>query len=61
MRGVYDGGRQEHEVAVGFQRWATITGARWPRTTHLLRGLADSYERDARELDSEAEARANRD
>jgi len=60
-RGVYDGGDQERALAKGFLEWAAITGARWPRTTRLLRELADSYEREARRMDLEAEARASED
>jgi hypothetical protein len=61
VRGVYVGGKQEHEMAARFKKWAAITTSEWQRTTRVLRGLAESYEREARERDAEAEARANRD
>ncbi len=60
-RGVYDGGVQERAIADGYRKWAKITKADWPRTTRLLEGLAESYERDAQRLDAEAEALGNRD
>ncbi|HLK14040.1 MAG TPA: hypothetical protein VKT78_04480, partial [Fimbriimonadaceae bacterium] len=60
-RGVYDGGTQEREIAKGYRKWAATTRAMWPRTTRLLDGLADSYERDADRLDAEADALGNRD
>jgi hypothetical protein len=60
-RGVLDGGDQEWKLARGYREWANVTGTRWPRTTRLLRGLAESYEHEARRWDAEADARANRD
>lgn len=60
-RGIYDGGQQERELAARYRDWAKITASQWPRTSRVLRGLADDYERDARRMDLEAEALANRD
>jgi hypothetical protein len=60
-RGAFDGGGQEWELAAGYREWANITGTRWQRTTRLLRGLAESYEHEARRWDAEAETRADRD
>lgn len=53
-RGVYDGGKQEHALADRYSQAADAAGP-WPRTRRLLRRLADSYERDARREDGEAE------
>ncbi len=53
-RGVFDGGDQELQLAEDYRRQAGEASA-WPRTRKLLTSLADSYERDARGLDVEAE------
>ncbi|GID29127.1 hypothetical protein [Paractinoplanes brasiliensis] len=53
-RGVYDGGDQERQLATDYQRQASAAAA-WPRTRKLLTSLAESYERDARGFDVEAE------
>ena len=58
-RGVFDGGDQERRLAAQYQEWATETSGRWPRTTRVLRGLAEEYERDARREDSWASTRAD--
>lgn len=60
-RGVLDGGDQERAIAEGFRAQAKVTGVTWPRTTRLLIGLAESYEREAQRWDAEAEARSNLD
>lgn len=54
-RGVYDGGDQERELADQYSEWAEATQARWPRTSAMLRRIAESYERDARHHDDDAE------
>jgi hypothetical protein len=54
-RGVYDGGQQERELASRYRDWAQRTTGRWPRTSRVLRTLADSFESDARYHDSRAE------
>jgi hypothetical protein len=56
-RGVFDGGDQELAVATGYHDTAERFADRWPRTAWLLRELAESYEREARQLDQEAESR----
>lgn len=56
-RGPYDGGDQERAVAAGYFAQADRLSARWPRTAAILRDLGESYERDARRLDTEAERR----
>lgn len=58
-RGVYDGGTQEREMAGGYWDWARQAATTWPRTGRLLRLLAESYEREAREHDARAELSAD--
>lgn len=58
-RGVYDGGEQERELAQRYREWAQQTAGRWPRTSRVLRGLAESYERDARREDLRAAVTAD--
>jgi hypothetical protein len=58
-RGIYDGGEQERVLAERFRRWASETAIKWPRTSRVLRGLAEAYERDARDHDAEAEVTAD--
>jgi hypothetical protein len=58
-RGVYDGGAQERESAAKYRDWSRRTAAKWPRTSRVLRLLAESYERDARENDARAELSAD--
>jgi excisionase family DNA binding protein len=60
-RGVYDGGRQEWQLATQYREWARSTASSWPRTSRLLRGLAESYESEARQNDAEAVIRADTD
>ncbi|MEW2509058.1 hypothetical protein [Streptomyces sp. NPDC046870] len=55
-RGLLDGGVQESELARSFREQAERARA-WPRTRKLLKGLAESYEADARREDHEAERR----
>lgn len=57
-RGVYDGGDQERALAARYREWAH-TAERWPRTSRLLRELADDYERDARREDDRADRDAS--
>jgi hypothetical protein len=56
-RGVFDGGDQERIVAAAYAEQAETFADRWPRTASVLRDLAESYEREARRLDEEAERR----
>jgi hypothetical protein len=56
-RGAFDGGDQERVVAAGYFDQAKKFADRWPRTAVLLRELGESYEREARRFDEEAERR----
>jgi excisionase family DNA binding protein len=58
-RGVFDGGKQEWDLAAKYREWATQTGTHSRRTSRILRGLAESYEQDARREDDEAARRAD--
>lgn len=54
-RGVFDGGDQERELEKNYREMAAKISAQWPRTARVLRGIADSYQHEARRNDSEAE------
>ncbi|HEY6729621.1 MAG TPA: helix-turn-helix domain-containing protein [Solirubrobacterales bacterium] len=54
-RSPYEGGKQERELAETYRRWAKETQGKWPRTTRVLRSIAESYERDAKRHDVRAE------
>ena len=58
-RGVYDGGRQERELASRYRKWSKETADKWPRTSRILRSLADTYEHDAQHHDARAEVTAD--
>jgi hypothetical protein len=58
-RGVYDGGEQERALAARYRNWAKQTAGSWPRTSRVLRGLAESYEREAQREDAQAEITAD--
>jgi hypothetical protein len=53
-RGVYDGGAIERGFAATCRDWSNTTSKKWPRTSRLLRELAESYERDAAREDARA-------
>ncbi len=54
-RSPYDGGQQERALAQEYRKWAQETAAKWPRTTRVLRSIAESFERDAKRHDVRAE------
>ncbi|HKF81476.1 MAG TPA: helix-turn-helix domain-containing protein [Solirubrobacterales bacterium] len=54
-RSPYDGGQQERELAQEYRVWARKTAASWPRTSRVLRSIAESFERDAKHHDVRAE------
>jgi len=60
-RGAYDGGDQERDLATQYRSWSAAVGAHWPRTARVLRAVAESYNRDARHHDLQAELDADRD
>jgi hypothetical protein len=58
---VYDGGNLERAEAARCIECSRQTAGEWPRTSRMLRGLAESYTRDAQRLDAEAEIRGDTD
>lgn len=52
-----EGGGQERGIAAQLDEMATKLLDRWPRTAALLRRMADSYRRDGRREDDDAELR----
>jgi hypothetical protein len=58
-RGVYEGGEQERALAARYRNWARQAAGSWPRTARVLRGLAETYERQAQQEDARAEITAD--
>lgn len=54
-RGVFEGGRQERELSESYREWAKKMASKWPRTSKILRSLADMFDRDAKREDAESE------
>ncbi|WP_435299721.1 helix-turn-helix domain-containing protein [Timonella sp. A28] len=54
-RDVFDGGDQERVLEQQYREMASKIATRWPRTARILRGIADSYQHEARRNDAEAE------
>jgi len=54
-RGLTEGGAQERTLADQYRRDAEALATRWPRTSSLLARLADSYTREARGHDDDAD------
>lgn len=59
-KGLYDGGKQERALANQYRNWADVT-RKWPRTSALLRQIADDWDRSATRADREAELDQLRD
>src|SRR5205807_540924 len=59
MRGVfrktmYEGGSEERAFAAQYRTWAEAS-ASWPRTSAMLRRIAEDWERHAEQADARAE------
>ena len=54
-KGIYEGGDQEREIAAKFNQYADLS-AKWPRTSAVLRGVANDYLREAAQEDERAKA-----
>ena len=54
-RGLNDGGRQERELAEKYRKLSNAVKAGWPRTSAMLRGVAESYESQARHEDIDSD------
>lgn len=59
-KALYDGGNQERGLAAQYRSWAQLTTS-WPRTSLILRSIADDWEFHAKHADSEAELDQLRD
>jgi hypothetical protein len=58
-RGLFDGGNQERALENTYREMAAKIATRWPRTARLLRGIADSYQSEARDNDDRGERRSD--
>jgi hypothetical protein len=58
-RGVFDGGKQEWDLAAHYRELSEQTAKGWRRTSRVLRRLGEDYERQARRLDADAAVRAD--
>jgi hypothetical protein len=59
-KALYDGGKQERALASQYRKWAEVTRT-WPRTSLLLRQIADDWDAHARQADTQAELDQLRD
>lgn len=59
VRGAYDGGAQERELAWQYRQWAERVRGTWDRSAVLLEDMASSYDEHARREDQSAELRAD--
>lgn len=56
-RSMNEGGAQERKLAASFSKSAEGVGKQWPRTSGILRIIAESYEKNAIREDSEVKRR----
>jgi hypothetical protein len=54
-RGPDDGGKRERELADKYEKMSDALKNKWPRTSAILRGIADSYRYQAKREDIETE------
>lgn len=54
-RGLNDGGKQERELAEKYKKMSDAVKVKWPRTSAMLRGIAGSYERQAKYEDVDSD------
>lgn len=54
-RGLDDGGKQERELAENYRKMSDTIKVKWPRTAAMLRGIAESYEYQAKREDVDAD------
>ena len=59
-RGVYDGGKQERQLAGRYSKAADDVRHQWPRAGKILDQIASSYEAEARREDASAERQLRR-
>jgi len=56
-KGVFEGGQQERDLALEYERYAQACETTWPRTATALRSLVEIYQREAELADAEARLR----
>jgi len=56
-RALDDGGQQERGLADRYRKMSETVKAKWPRTSALLRSLADTYSHEAKRADIDADLR----
>lgn len=54
-RGIKDGGFQERTLTEKYRKMSDAVKTKWPRTGAMLRGIAETYERDAKGQDVESD------
>jgi hypothetical protein len=54
-RGIHNGGKQEREIAERYRGYSSILADVWPRTSRVMRRVAESYESEARWEDLQTE------
>jgi len=54
-RGLNDGGKQERELAERYKKMSDALKVKWPRTSAMLRGIAKSYEDQAKYEDVDSD------
>lgn len=54
VKPLYEGGKEERALAAQYREWGHAA-ARWPRTSRLLRQIAEDWERHAEQADVRAE------
>jgi hypothetical protein len=59
IRNPEEGGKQERELAAGYDQQAMAIADEWPRTAAVLRSVAGRYRSDALRHDDDAERARN--
>ena len=54
-KGLNDGGKQERALSEKYKKMSDDVKAKWPRTAAMLRGMAESYEHQARREDIDSD------
>jgi hypothetical protein len=54
-RAMMEGGIQERDLERRYRIWSEATANRWPRTSRVLRKIADSFSQDGRRWDDSAD------
>lgn len=54
-RGLNDGGQQERGLAEKYKKMSNAVKTKWPRTSAMLRGIAESYEHQAKREDIDSD------